>query len=233
MPTDTVEEIDVAPDFTGGDIVETPPAEPVVETPPTVDVEAIRSEARREALEEYRRTQFTPQYQQYQQPQQQAPTQPPNVFEIAEQRIFNGDAAGALRDIAATIRQEVTQEVEARYKTQVMPLATDRIVNEIAEGFGPEAKAEVRKLLEGGDPSQLNEAAKSVLRRVARDVDREHKEAAETKRSRLTPEPTASEPARIRINTSDFDQVNAERKRIGLPAVSAAEYKRLYDQENK
>jgi len=254
IPTDSVEEestlMEVPPDWTGEEpLVDDEPdgqeQEPVA---PPIDIEAIKAEAKAEAIkavelrqqEEWQRQQAQLQWQQaqqyqnpsFQQQYQQAPVQS-NQYEQLEQRIFAGDAAGALRDLASQIREEVRREVLGEVNQRVSPLAVDRVVDEIAGDFGKEAKNQIRELIRTTDTSTLTPQGKDILRRLARDYDREAQEKVTATQKRMRPEPVGLSPTRLQVDKTDFDRVNSERRSIGLPPINATQYQQLLKEVNR
>jgi hypothetical protein len=236
IDTITDDLVELPEDFTG----ETPYVEPSVEPEPepepqqpVVDVEAIKAQARREAIEEFQRQQQQQSAWQTQQVQNQGDPAP-SIYESVEQRIFSGDAANALREFAQTIKEETRREMDQRFQAQVLPMASERIVEQIAGEYNSEAKQYVRDLIKGVDPTQINQQGIDMFRRLARDVHRETTERQQaTVRRPNRPEPIGSEPPKLKISKSDFDAVNQERSRVKLPPITVAEYNRLYSEANR
>jgi uncharacterized protein YkwD len=193
------------------------PAEPA--PTPALDVEAIRQQA----IAQYQQEQQALwQQQQRQVPQPGAPV--PTIFEQTAQRIFDGDASGALKDFAKQIVDDTETRLRADFDRRLAPLAADRLVTEIAGDLHPEVQNEVRKMVAGVDPSQLAPQGITIIRGFAQNRDREIKQKLEDNKPRMRPEPVGQEAPRVRINTSHFEDMNAERKMVGLPPLSAKDY---------
>jgi hypothetical protein len=83
---------------------------------------------------------------------------------------------------------------------------------------------EIRGMVQGLDPTQLAPQGITLIRGFAQNKDREIKEKLEAQKPRMRPEPVGQESPRVKINRTHFDEMNSERKAVGLPNLSVDEY---------
>ena len=213
----TEEYIEVNPDFTGEPIVHedvTPePVQTQPVTPPPIitepDIEAIKAQARRDALAEYEAS-------------NRVTTAPQQTNDLPVEFYDN-----PTEWIERKVQEKTQTAIQASWQLMapyVQRNMADDVVRKIGSDLTPGAQEYARNLAAKLSPGQpLEGDALDLIKNATLFKDREERE----KMARRPIEPVAAEPQNVRIDRQAFDECNNDRKKLGAKPLTAKEFAEL------